>query len=204
VTNCSPRYQSVVMVDTWKFGNRRAMIGYSPIFTKRFTVVYRYKPEVTTVRARSSAFDALDLAVSSETISEKFSKVTFFAGSRTTDEKSSLSIRTQSDSRERDTRQMFIDIDENRIAGDKSNTRLSAPRCNCEYLQPPDADLITVDVDHFGDDNAKRNTTRRLKNGESRPHSKRSQKSMSSWWKRSKRFSTDIAVDIMWRVFLCC
>ncbi|CAH1736697.1 unnamed protein product [Aphis gossypii] len=193
------------MVDAWKFGNRRAMIGYSPIFTKRFTVVYRYKPEVITVKVRSSAFDALDLAVSPETISETFSKVVFFAGSRTTDEKSSLSVRAQSDSRERGTRQMIIDIDENRIAEDKSNTRLCAPRCNCEYLQPPDADLITVDVDHFeGDNVVKRNTTRRSENGESRPHSKRSQKSVSSWWKRSKRFATDIAVDFMWRIFLCC
>lgn len=80
MTNCSPLYQSVVMVDTWNVGNRRAVIGYSPIFTKRFTVVYRYKPEVTSVRAHSSTFDALDLAVSPETISETFSKVAFFAG----------------------------------------------------------------------------------------------------------------------------
>jgi len=192
------------MVDTWNVGNRRAVIGYSPIFTKRFTVVYRYKLEVTTVKALSSAFDALDLAVSPETISETLSKVAFFAGPRTTDVESSLSVRIQSDSHGRGTRQNFIDIDENKIAVDKCNTRLSAPWCNCEYLQPPDADLITVDVDHFGGDNVERNTTYRSENGESRPHSKRSQKSMSSWWKRLKRLATDIAVYVMWRVFLCC
>lgn len=192
------------MVDTWKVGNRRAVVGYSPIFTKRFTVVYRYKPEVATIRAHSSPFDALDLAVSPETISETFSKVTFFAGPRTTDVESSLSVRTQSDIHEQGTRQMFIEIDENKIDGDKSNTRLSTLWCNCEYLQPPDADLITVDVDYFGGDNVKRNTTRRSENSESRPQSKRSQKPMSSWWKRSKRFATDIAVYVMWRVFLWC
>jgi len=192
------------MVDTWKVGNRRAVIGYSPIFTKRFTVVYRYKPEVTTVKVHLPAFDALDLAVSPEIISETFSKVAFFAGPRITDVEYSLSVRTQTDSHERDTRQMFIDIDENRIAGDKSNTRLSVLWCNCEYLQPPDADLITVGVNHFGGDNVKRNTTRISENGESRPHSKISQKSMSSWWKRSKRFATDIAVYVMCRVCLCC
>lgn len=193
------------MANTRKVGDRRAVIGYSPIFTKHFTV-HRYKPEVITVRAHSSAFDALDSAVSPETvaISEKFSKVAFFAGARTTDGEFSSSVRTQADGNERGTRQMLIDIDENRIVEEKSNTRLSAPWCNCEYLQPPDADLITVDVDHFGGDNVKRNTDRRSENGESRPNSKRSQKSMLSWWKRSKRFATDITVYVMWSVCLCC
>jgi len=155
------------------------------------SVVHRY---VLSGAARRCALDALDLAASPGTVVGTSAEANvFFARARrpTDGGRSSLPVRTRSDASE--------DINPRAcIAAARSDGQLlSAPRCYCDYPQPPDADLITVDVDHAGADGVNRKTARGSKDGAPRPDSKISA-SLSSWWRRSKKFVTDFVVC------LCC
>lgn len=170
------------------------------------SAVHRYEFNGTAAGAYLSEIDALDLAVSPETVTvEPFAKDVFFEGTRPMDGgESSLPLRTQLDANELGTGQLHQDIDQTCIAARRFDALLSAPRCHCDYPQPPDADLITVDVDHSATaDEVKRNTTPGSEDVESRPNSKKSASS-SSWWQRSKRFVKEFVVYVTCNVCLCC
>jgi len=163
--------------------------------------VHRYELSGT---AHSSALVALDLAVSPETVIGKFVEANvFFTRTRPVNRgESSSPVRTLLDDNELGTvREPHEDIDlQACIAAGRfdDGQLLSAPRCHCDYPQPPDADLITVEVDHAEKSGVKRNTKK-----ESRPDSKISA-SPSSWWRRSKKFVTDFVVYVACAVCLCC
>ncbi|CAI6363345.1 unnamed protein product [Macrosiphum euphorbiae] len=165
--------------------------------------VHRYEVSGT---AHSSALVALDLAVSPETVVGKFAEANVFfsrAPRPVNGGESSSPVRTRSDDNELGTvRQPHEDIDLQACiaAGRSDDGQLlhSVPRCHCDYPQPPDADLITVEVDHSETSGVKRNTKK-----ESRPDSKISA-SPSSWWRRSKKFVTDFVVYVACAVCLCC
>ncbi|NP_001233066.1 uncharacterized protein LOC100575423 [Acyrthosiphon pisum] len=185
---------------------RHNVIKFWTIVPMKRSAVHRYDLSRTAERAHWSALDALDLAVSSGTVVGTFAEANvFFTWTpRPTDGgESLLPVRTRSDDNERGTvRQLHEDINLQACitAGRYDFQRLSAPRCHCDYPQPPDADLITVDIDHAGADGVKRNTT---KDGSSQPHSKISASS-SSCWRRSKKFVTDLVVYVACAVCLCC
>jgi len=166
--------------------------------TKRSAAVHRYDPSGT---AHSSALVALDLAVSPETVVGKFAEanVLFTRAPRPTDRgESSLPVRTRSDGDERGTvRLLHGDINLQARRSDDGQL-LSAPRCYCDYPQPPDADLITVDVDHAGADGVKRNTNRGSKD------QRIASASLASCWRRSKKFATVFVVYVACAVCLCC
>lgn len=77
--------------------------------------------------------------------------------------------------------------------------RNSPMLCHCEYPQPPDADLITVDTTHADEAGCSADNTARPKKTQSNRRPSR----RKSLWKRSKKMATDCVVYVTWHVCYC-